>query len=181
MRKRLLVLGKKAAAAFDRHRFGSRLGEVYRRGGSILGPVGSGTSQRLRPLAGRMRTRVAGDSARPNIGVDASLTAISVADAAKRTMIERLQESGLHDQVIRQAAFEAVMEASAAGADVTAAAVGAVAGAVDTARALGSSVHEKGSAAAEGAMNAATNLGEVAAERVRDAIVRRGSGLRLSI
>jgi hypothetical protein len=133
---------------------------------------------RVGPIAARARAAVAGDGT-PNIGNDASEAAVSVADAAKRLMLEQLDHDSVDLVVIREVAHRAVVEASEAGADVTAAAVGATMGAVQAARAEGLDVEGPGRAAAAGAFAAATELGDVAAQRVRDAIQRRERGLNL--
>lgn len=130
-------------------------------------------------IATRAREAVAGDG-KPNIGADASKTALSVADAAKRLMLEQLHRDGIDLVVIREVAYRAVTEASEAGADVTAAAIGATSGAINAARAEKLDVEGAGRAAASGALGAAEQIGEAAAERVRDAIHRRERGLHLA-
>lgn len=150
----------------------------------VTGPAESAFERargRAQPLASRLRASIGGARGVPNIGVDTSTTAVAVADAAKRTMLERIDEVGLELAVIRETAYEAVMEASEAGVDVTAAAVGSVAGVVDMAHTLGADAGPVANAAAEASVAAAASVGEVAAERVREAIKRRARKLRLSI
>ncbi len=138
----------------------------------------TGTKGRIGPVASRARRVIAGSST-PNIGTDTSETAISVADAAKRMMLDKIEADGLDLLVIRDVAFQAVTEASEAGADITAAAVGATSGAVASARDEGTDVEGPGRAAAQGAIEAATKLGEIAGRRVREAIERRTRGIHL--
>ena len=131
--------------------------------------------------ARRIRRQLGADEEEhPSVARDAAATAISVADAAKRTMIAAVRDAGEADHpLIHQTARDAVTGAATAGADVTAAAVGAVSGAVHAAHRLEADASAAASAAATGALVAAAELGEPASQRVREAIERRNRGLHI--
>lgn len=72
-----------------------------------------------------------------------------------------------------------VSEASAVGADITAAAVGAVEGAIEIAKDTAVSAEDAAAAAASGAIDAAADIGEVAATRVRSAVEGTIQGVKV--
>ncbi len=108
----------------------------------------------------------------PDAAELAAETASSVRNAAKSSVIATVRE---HTEPTRQVALDAVhrvvLEGAAAGADVTAAALGAIEGAVAIAEPLGESRSEMASAAAEVARSTASTVGIVAEQRVSKALV----------
>lgn len=110
----------------------------------------------------------------PNLQEDASATAMSVRNAAKGVVINALRESEPHGDAalsqLRAVSATTVTEAASVGADITAAAVGAVEGALSVARMVDLDPHDAGSAAREGALEASRDLSEAAARRVRAAL-----------
>lgn len=117
----------------------------------------------------------------PSLQEDASATAMSVRSAAKGVVINALRESEPHGDAalsqLRAVSATTVTEAAAVGADITAAAVGAVEGALSGARMLDLDPHDAGSAAREGAVEASRDLSEAAARRVRAALRSHLGGL----
>ena len=73
----------------------------------------------------------------------------------------------------------AVSEASAIGADLTIAAVGAVEGAIDVAKETGLNVEEAAAAAATGAIEAAGDVSSAAAVRVRRSVEGTIQGVKV--
>lgn len=107
----------------------------------------------------------------PDPGPIAAETAISVHNAAKSTVITTVREAdapdrNLVDGVIR----DAVIESSSSGADVLAAAIGAVEGAFEIAHLVGESTRSLVPGAASAAIDAAALQGSTAADRVRDVL-----------
>lgn len=105
----------------------------------------------------------------------AALTAQSVADAARAGVIESVE--GVHspdEGTIASATTRAIREAASAGADVTAAALGALDGAAIVHRDAGLSRSEAITAARGAAIAAADEIGATAAERVRRVLEARG-------
>ncbi len=107
----------------------------------------------------------------PDPGTLAGATAASVYNAAKGAVIAAVREA---DEPTRETALEAVrraiVEAAAAGADVTAAALGGVDGAVAIAGDLDVPAVPLAREAAEAARVAAGGVGPAAAVRIRDAL-----------
>ncbi|MFP4513928.1 MAG: hypothetical protein ACLFRV_13365 [Acidimicrobiales bacterium] len=107
--------------------------------------------------------------ARP--GELAATTAESVHNAAKGSMISTVRQARVVDEaVIESAARDAVADAAAAGADVTAAAIGVVEGSVEVAHLMDGARGAAPRVAASSAVDAAAAHGAAAGARVRDVL-----------
>lgn len=107
----------------------------------------------------------------PDPGTLASATAVSVHNAAKGTVIGSIREAHEPDgDLLVSTVRRAVVEAAEAGADLTAAAIGAVEGAMEVAHLLGQSRSAAASQAVAGAVEAARSSGAAAGARVREAL-----------
>lgn len=112
----------------------------------------------------------------------AAATASSVANAARAHVIEELESAAnAGPDTIERAAREAVQEAASAGADVVAAALGAVEGTGLAHEATGIEPAQARRLAAEGALQAARGIGAAAATRVRQVLRRDLEGGDLPI
>lgn len=99
----------------------------------------------------------------------AAEAATSVHNAAKSTVIAAARESEEPDHtLIGEVVHQTVTDATASGADVLAAAIGAVEGAFAIAHLVDNNPHELARTASFAAMEAAALQGATAADRVRD-------------
>lgn len=106
----------------------------------------------------------------------AALTAQSVADAARATVIEAVEGTEAPDEGTLATATTRVMrEAASAGADITAAALGALDGTMIIYPQTGLGRAEATTAARSAAIAAAEEIGAAAAERVRRVLEGRES------
>lgn len=104
----------------------------------------------------------------------AALTAQAVADAARESVLETMAElDGGADAALTAVATKAVREAATAGADITAAAIGAVDGAAIVASEAGLGRADAATAARLGALTAARDIGPAALDRVERVLDRR--------
>lgn len=107
----------------------------------------------------------------PDPGPLASVTAVSVHNAAKGTVIAAIREAHRPDgDLLASTAHRAVAEAAEAGADLTAAAIGAVEGAMEVAHLLEGSPATAASRAASATVEGAGSSGALARTRVREAL-----------
>lgn len=143
-------------------------------GGRVVGGLRSHpriTGAAASTLAGAaallVRRRTQELPALPAVGEIALSTAVSVHNAAKASVIASVDDDGPESSaLIQQAVRAAVEDASTSGVDVTAAALGAVAGSIVVAERLGVKQIDVARAAAREAHAAAARVGFVAAERV---------------
>ncbi|MDZ7676099.1 MAG: hypothetical protein U5K30_13655 [Acidimicrobiales bacterium] len=107
----------------------------------------------------------------PDPGPMAAETAISVHNAAKSSVIAMIREADAPDRNLVDGAIrDAVIESSGSGADVLAAAIGAVEGSFEIAHLVGEKPHELVPSSAAAAVDAAALQGPTAANRVRDVL-----------
>src|SRR5690606_1868069 len=96
----------------------------------------------------------------PDAGGVASLTAVSVHNAAKGSVISSVRQAETPDgSLISESVRRAVAEAASAGVDISAAAIGAVEGAVEVAHVAGEDALAAGRSAAVAAVDAAYPIG----------------------
>ncbi|MCK9485487.1 MAG: hypothetical protein M0R73_02130 [Dehalococcoidia bacterium] len=136
---------------------------------AMAGASSAGATVAAAVMARRRRTQWAPDL--PDVSELATVTALSVHNAAKGSVITKVRE---HDEPSRSLAMEsvrqAIAEAASSGVDVTSAALGAVEGAIEAADLLREDRLEFAQEAAEAARFAAGVVGSVAARRVGDAL-----------
>ncbi|MDZ7732916.1 MAG: hypothetical protein U5R31_07175 [Acidimicrobiia bacterium] len=111
----------------------------------------------------------------PDAGPLAAETAVSVHNAAKGTIIAAIRSAEEAGPVLVAATVhEIVNDAASAGADLTAAAIGAVEGTAEVAHLIDHTRDELIELAGRAAVDAASAEGDVAGARVRDLVI--GSG-----
>lgn len=107
----------------------------------------------------------------PRPGELAASTADSVHNAAKGSMISSVRQAHPADEgVIESAGRDAVTDAAGAGADITAAAIGVVEGALEVAHLMDGSRDAAARIAARSAADAAATHGTAAGARVREVL-----------
>lgn len=117
------------------------------------------------------RHRESAEPALPGPGPLAALTADSVHNAAKGAIISQVRQADLVDgALIESITRDAISQAAAAGADLTAAAIGAVEGSLQVSHLVNGSGPAVGVVAAKAAVAAATSEGDAAGARVRDVL-----------
>ena len=130
-----------------------------------------GVGSAVAGVAASMARRRAPRSRLPDGVAMASLTATSVQNAAKGTVISAVRASDQPDgYLVSETVREAIREAATAGVDLVPAAVGATLGAIEIAQIIGESPLAAGQRAATAASEEARNVSETAQERVRDAL-----------
>ena len=136
--------------------------------------IASGASALALAAVGVAWRTFAGDNEEDTPAGLAALTAAAVSDAARSQVLELAdQPDGDPIAAIERSATEALRDAAAAGADITAAAIGAVEGAQLVAAELGVERRTAAEHAAYAVAEAARTLGPAAESRVQQALRRR--------
>ncbi|MEX2626977.1 MAG: hypothetical protein WD225_08820 [Ilumatobacteraceae bacterium] len=135
---------------------------------TLLISLGAGVSTLVATVVTALaRRRTTGPTLPEPAGL-AGTTASAVHNAAKGSLIAAVREARVaNGDLVERAAFDAVVEAARAGADLTAAAIGVVEGADDVAHLLDGERPGCGARAAKGAVDAADAQGTAAGTRVR--------------
>lgn len=149
---------------------------IQPKGGSLLIGAIAVVAAVVATVVGFIWRALAGEQSESGLGDSAILTADSVMNATQAHVIEAVESANQpHTAVIERAARDGVRESALAGADITAAAVGAVRGARDIYESIGLSRDEAIGAAFRGATDAAASIGPVAERRVRETLTRAAS------
>lgn len=135
---------------------------------TLLISLGAGVSTLVATVVAALARRRTTGPTLPEPAELAGTTAAAVHNAAKGSLIAAVREAQVASgELVERAAFDAVVEAARAGADLTAAAIGAVEGADNVAHLLDGPHPGCGARAARGAIDAADAQGTAAGTRVR--------------
>lgn len=146
-----------------------RAAHLLRDRGRLIGAAVTAAAAATAVTVARRRQR--DTLALPDPGPIAAETATSVHNAAKGSVIAAVREADAPDRVLVDGAIrDAVTDAGSSGADVIAAAIGAVEGSFVVAHLIAVEPRQLATDAAVAAVDAAALQGSVAADRVRDVL-----------